>query len=124
MCFLVAVLCNVTAVALAYAQERPIAAPDTPWYVALWQMALVSLVPALWAAIGPLATAAITKAVNTFAHAYVPRPVQVILSACVAAIGAGLVGDPAGLVEAALEGGTGQVLAATRPHTLLTDERA
>ncbi len=120
--FAVALLVNVVAYALGYAQAGSVD-PAAPWYRALWQMALVSLLPALWSAVGPLATAGITKFVNASAQTYVPRPVQVILSACVAAIGAGLTGDPAGLAEAAIEGGTGQVLASTHPSTLLTDPR-
>lgn len=121
--FAIALLIGLSAATIGSAQTQS-ADPAAPWYRTAWQMALVSLIPALWSALGPLATAAITKGVNTMARTYVPRPMQVILSACVAAIGAGLVGDPSGLVEAAIEGGTGQVLAATPPSKLLTDARS
>lgn len=119
MVFVIAFVVNVVAYATGYAQT-PAAAPSAPWYKALIDMALISLVPALWSAIGPIVVSWITKAVNSATTAYVPRPVQVILSALVTAIGAGLVGDPTGVATAAVAGATGQVLAATNPESLRT----
>lgn len=84
------------------------------------------LVPALWGAIGPMAMAGITKAVNGLVGAYVPRPVQVIVSSLLGAVVAGVAGDvstaagAASAVGAAVTGGTAQVYAGVKPETLHT----
>lgn len=56
-----------------------------------------SLLPLIWASVGPAASVAITASVNSVIGAYVPRPVQLILAAVAGAITAGLTGLPAGL---------------------------
>lgn len=121
MMFLVALSINLMLFSMGYAQDATPAA--APWWKAFVDMALVSLLPALWAAVGPTVTAVITKGVNTFAGTYVPRPAQVVLSGLITATLAGLSGDPAGMAQAAVQGASGQVLAATKPETLLTSAR-
>lgn len=106
---------------LLFAQEATIAPVAEPSWKPLLDMAIKSLIPALWMAVGPIAVAGITKAVNSLTTAYVPRPLQVVLSAIVAAVGAGLSGDPSVAITGAVSGGIGQVLAATNPATLRTE---
>lgn len=115
--FAVAFILNLALYATGYAQESVM--EPAPWWKPLLNMLFLSVLPALWSAIGPLTTAWITKQVNRVS-VYVPRPAQVAISAVVTAALAGLTGDPAGLVEAGIEGATGQVLAATDPETLRT----
>lgn len=117
MIFAIAFGCNLTLYSFGFAQDAP--APHTAWWAPLTNMLLVSVLPALWAAVGPLCTAWITRQVNKVS-VYVPRPVQVVLSAGITATLAGITGDPSGIVQAGLQGATGQVLAATDPETLLT----
>jgi len=106
-----------------WAQEAMLSpAPSDPWSM-LMEMALKSMIPAIWVAVGPLAVAAITKGVNGLAGAYVPRSVQVILSGLVTAVAAGLAGDASGVAQAVGTGMGSQMLAATRPETLLTSAR-
>lgn len=106
-------------VPMVFAQDAtPPAEPVSIWKAVL-DMAMKSLVPALWVALGPLAVAGITKGINKVSTAYVPRPIQMILAALVGAVGTGLTGDPS-LVATSV---TGQVLAATKPETLLTSAR-
>ncbi len=101
-----------------FAQEAPAAEP-VAWWKPLLDMGLNSLLPALWAAVGPVCVAFVTKGVNQL-NTRVPRPIQVILSSVIAAVGAGLSGDIAGAGVAAIGGGAAQVYAATKPETLLT----
>lgn len=55
------------------------------------------ILPALWVAIGPVATMAITSFVNTIVGKYIPRPVQLILSSVISAVTAGLTGTVEGI---------------------------
>lgn len=108
---------NLALATLGFAQEA--AAPAAaPLWKALLDMAIKSLVPALWVAIGPGFVVVVTAAVNKFAQAYVPREIQVVLAGLITATLAGLTGgDPAaGMVQ----GVSAQTLAATHPDTLLT----
>lgn len=89
----------------------------------LIDLAMKTLIPSLWVAVGPLAVAGITKIVNSMSTAYVPRSIQVILSSIVSAIGAGLSGDIS-MVTGAAMGAQAQLLAATQPKTLLTEAKA
>lgn len=114
--FVIALVCNL---GVSFAQEST--PPATPWWKMLLDMAVLSVLPALWAAVGPTATAFITKGVNSLSSTYVPRSVQVVLSGMITATLAGLSGDPSGVVQAAVEGASGQILAATPPHVLLTE---
>lgn len=88
---------------------------------------LVAVVlPALWTAGGPVVTAAITAWVNAIPKAYVPRPVQVIISGLFTAVLAGMTGGLEGLGMSTSAGlglavGLGtQTFAALQPRTLLT----
>lgn len=63
----------------------------------IFQILLTALLPALWAAFGPIATTAITAFVNQVVGKYVPRPVQLILSSLVTAVLTGLTGELEGL---------------------------
>lgn len=106
---------------LAYAQDSaPVA--ESPWQ-AVMDMALKSLVPALWIALGPILVAGLTKVTNKYVNAYVPRPLQVILSALIGAIGAGLTGDTSSAVVGLAGGATAQVYAAAQPSSLLTEAK-
>lgn len=120
--FGLAMLVNVVLYAMGYAQEAP--APAGQWWRPLVDMGLNSLLPALWAAVGPTIVALITAGANSLA-VYVPRSVQIVLSGAITAFLAGITGDPSiGAVgQAGLAGISGQVLAATKPETLLTSER-
>lgn len=82
-----------------------------------------TLIPVLWASIGPLVIALITKTVNGVSGKYVPRSVQVILSSVLGAIGAGLGDGGVTMAATAVAGGASQVYAATKPETLHTSER-
>lgn len=55
------------------------------------------VLPAIWAAVGPMATIAITAFVNNVVGKYVPRPVQLILASVISAITAGLTGSVEGI---------------------------
>lgn len=87
------------------------------------------LLPVLWAKFGPIATTAITAFVNQVVGAYVPRPIQLILSAVITAVLAGFTsaGEGADLNTAEVVGGmTGllglgmQAYTSIQPKTLLT----
>ena len=108
---------------LALAQEATIAPAVEPAWKQLLTMALNSLVPAVWVAVGPMAVAAITGLVNASAKKYVPRPVQVVLSGIMTAVVAGLSGDVVSASQAVGMGMGAQVLAATNPDTLLTSKK-
>ena len=112
--FVWALAVNLILSTLGYAEDP---APPRSMATQLLDMVLLSVLPALWAAVGPMATAAITKGVNQLG-AYVPRPVQVVLSSVITAVLAGLTGDAVGAAAGA--GAAGQILAATKPETLLT----
>lgn len=107
---------------VALAQDAPAAAAEPAWKQLL-TMAISSLVPAIWVAVGPMAVAAVTKGVNMIAGSYVPRPLQVVLSGLFTAIVAGLSGDVSMIAQAAGTGVGSQILAATKPETLLTSGR-
>jgi hypothetical protein len=84
------------------------------------------IIPAVWASVGPVVTAAITAWVNSIPKAYVPRPVQVIVSGLLTAVVAGLTAGAEGMAPGtAAAGGLAlgmvtQTLAALQPKTLLT----
>lgn len=87
---------------------------------------MAAVLPAIWAMSGPVITAAVTAWINTIVHAYVPRPVQLILSSLLTAILAGLTAQVEGLdattaagIGAAMGLGT-QAFAGIQPKTLLT----
>lgn len=109
--------------ALVFAQGVDDPEVTGPMWKPLLDMALKSLVPALWVAIGPVMVAAITKGVNRVSTVYVPRPVQVVLSGLFTAIVAGLTGDATAAMQAVGTGMGAQVLAATPPNALLTEKR-
>jgi hypothetical protein len=92
----------------------------------LFKILLAAMLPAIWAAAGPVMTTAITAWVNSVIGSYVPRPVQLILSSLLTAILAGLTGSIEGLdamtaagIGAAMGLGT-QTFASIQPATLLT----
>jgi hypothetical protein len=92
----------------------------------IFRILLTAMLPAIWAAAGPVITTAVTAWVNQVVHAYVPRPIQLILSAVVTAVLAGLTGGVEGLdaitaagIGAAMGLGT-QTFASIQPATLLT----
>lgn len=107
---------------MAVAQDASTISPEPAWKQIL-NMAISSLVPTIWVAVGPMMVAAITKGVNMVAGSYVPRPIQVVLSGLFTAIVAGLSGDPSMIAQAAGTGVGSQILAATKPETLLTSGR-
>lgn len=107
---------------LGYAQTAPVEA-GMPWWKPLLLMVSTSVLPALWTAIGPMATAWITGQVNKV-RIYVPRWAQVAISALVTASAAALLGevvDTTDAMTAGEEAAVGQVLAATPPSKLRTD---
>lgn len=82
-------------------------------------------VAALWSAVGPLSTSAITSWVNSVTNKYVPRPVQIVLSSILTAMVAGVSGQLVGLdpataaaVGASLGAGS-QTFTSLNPRTLL-----
>lgn len=90
---------------------------------------ILVILPILWATFGPTATAAITAWVNQVVGAYVPRPIQLIISAVLTAVLAGftvntLGGDIATAESvASITGVLGlgmQAHASLHPATLLT----
>ena len=117
--YVVALVLNLVLWSVGYAQESASGPVSDPLWKVMLTMAMTSLLPPLWAAIGPVMTAWITKQVNK-ASLYVPRPVQVAVSALVTAALAGISGDPVAMAQAGMAGATGQVLAATNPETLRT----
>lgn len=119
MVFAVSFLVNAVLFSLGYAQEGVTAVEPSPLWKTMMMMAMTSLLPPLWAAIGPVATAWITAQVNKFGR-YVPRPMQVVISGLLTTAAAALSGDPLQMAQAAMAGATGQILAATDPATLRT----
>lgn len=112
-----AFLLNLMLFSFGYAQEVPV--PTDPWWKAMLTMAMTSVLPALWAPVGPLVTAWVTKQVNKVS-VYIPRSVQVVMSAIVTAALAGLTGDMTVAAQAGAAGAAGQILAATPPEALRT----
>ena len=108
---------------LALAQEAAVTPAAEPAWKQLLTMALNSLVPAVWVAVGPMAVAAVTGLVNASSKKYVPRPVQVVLSGLLTAVVAGLSGDVVTAGQAVGLGVGSQILAATKPETLLTSAK-
>lgn len=105
MAIVFAVMCAIGAVS-AYAQGDPVP-PATDWAMKLKDLALLVLVPALWGAVGPTLTVAITAFVNQVIGAYVPRAIQIPLAGMISAVLAGLTGDgshtaAAGFAEGAM----------------------
>ena len=86
---------------------------------------LSAMLPAIWAAAGPVATTAITAWVNSVVGRYVPRPVQLVLSSVIGAILAGLTGAAEGIDPTtaigigAAAGLAGQTFVSIHPDTLL-----
>ncbi len=116
LAMLVAIVFGLTA--RAYAQGATLTASPAFDYKAM----LTMIVPAIWASVGPLVIAAITKGMNGLGQ-YVPRPLQVILSAVFGAMG-GALAD--GGVTAAVTAATGiasQAYAQAPPAALLTEKK-
>lgn len=84
---------------------------------------LTMLIPAIWASVGPLAIAAITKGVNGLGS-YIPRPLQVILSTILGAVAGSLADGGVTAAVTAVSGAATQVYAATKPESLLTTPKA
>jgi len=91
----------------------------------IFNLLLTTLLPVLWAASGPVITTAVTAWINSVVGAYVPRPIQLILSSVLTAIAAGLTGSVVGLdattsagIGAAMGLG-GQAFASIQPGTML-----
>jgi hypothetical protein len=91
----------------------------------IFTLVLKTLLPALWVMSGPVITTAVTAWVNSVVGAYVPRPIQLIISSLLTAVAAGLTGQIEGLdattsagIGAAMGLGT-QAFASIQPATLL-----
>jgi len=84
---------------------------------------LVVLIPSLWASMGPVIMAMLTKVVNSTVGTYVPRPLQVIVSSILGGLAASIADGGATVAATALAGGASQVYAATKPSSLLTTEK-
>lgn len=79
------------------------------------------IVPLMWSQVGPLAIRTITQLVNAFSQQYVPREWQVVLSAVLGAIMAGLAGDPPAVMGlGAVAGIVSQKLAGADPKWMKT----
>lgn len=84
---------------------------------------MTMLLPAIWASIGPLAIAAITKGVNGVG-AYIPRPLQVILSSILGAVGGALAdGGITAAAATAASGAASQLYTQAHPATLLATKK-
>jgi hypothetical protein len=90
---------------------------------------ILLVLPILWATFGPVITTAVTAFVNQVVGAYVPRPIQLIISSLISAVLAGFtvsgVGGDIHTAEsiAAVAGVLGlgtQAYASIHPATLLT----
>lgn len=82
------------------------------------------LVPLLWAQLGPIAIRAITSIVNGISTQYVPREWQVVLSAVLGAVVAGLSGESASVMALAGSGGAvAQLYTMANPKTWRTSEQ-
>lgn len=88
-----------------------------------WKGLLASLFPALWACMGPLVMAFVTKNVNWFAGTYVPRPMQAALSAILGAASASMMDGGTTVAMTAMAGVATQVYAGANPEKLLTTAR-
>ncbi len=117
MALLVALLVSISM--NAFAQGATLKADPAFDYKGL----LTLLVPAIWASVGPLAIAGITKAVNGVGS-YIPRPVQVILSTILGAVAGTLADGGVTAAVTAVSGAATQVYAATKPETLLTTPKS
>lgn len=84
---------------------------------------MVVLIPAIWTSVGPLAIAAITKAVNQSVGTYVPRSLQVVLSSILGALAASMADGGVTVVATAMSGGASQIYAAMKPESLLTSPK-
>lgn len=88
-----------------------------------WKGLLGTLFPALWACMGPLVMAFVTKNVNWFAGAYIPRPMQAALSAILGAASASMMDGGTTVAMTAMAGVATQVYAGANPEKLLTTAR-
>jgi len=84
---------------------------------------LLVLIPSLWASMGPVIMAMLTKTVNSTVGAYVPRPLQVIVSSILGGLAASMADGGATVAATALAGGASQVYAGVQPATLLTEKK-
>lgn len=82
-----------------------------------------TLIPVLWASIGPMVIAFLTKSVNSLSGQYVPRPLQVILSSILGALGAGLADGGITAAATAVAGGASQLYAGADPEALRTSQK-
>lgn len=83
---------------------------------------LTMLLPAIWASVGPLAIAAITKAVNGVGT-YIPRPLQVILSSILGAVGGALADGGITAATTAVSGVASQLYTQAQPSTFLSTKK-
>lgn len=102
----------------AYAQESVIRNEPAFDFKGL----LTMLLPAIWASVGPIAIAAITKGVNGVGTR-IPRPVQVVLSSVLGAASGALADGGATMVVTAVTGAASQLYAQSQPSTFLTTEK-
>lgn len=114
----VAVVLIIWSVANAYAQGAVL--KNEPAFDVKGLMTM--LLPAIWASVGPLAIAAITKGVNGLGT-YIPRPLQVILSSILGAVGGALADGGVTAAATAASGVASQLYTQTKPSTLLASEK-
>lgn len=79
------------------------------WKATLLQGSSV-MIPLLWSQFGPLVIRTITGVVNKISNQYVPREMQVMLSAILGAVIAGLSGDSTAVMALASGAGIGSQL--------------
>ncbi len=84
---------------------------------------LFVLIPTIWASIGPLVIATVTKFINSTVGAHVPHGIQVILSSLMGAVAAGLGDGGATIAATAISGATSQLYAGSQPSTFLTEKQ-
>ncbi len=84
---------------------------------------LTVLLPTVWASIGPLVIATITKFSNSALNTYVPRSIQIIVSSILGAVAAGIADGGATIAATAVSGAASQIYAATQPASLLSTKR-
>lgn len=82
-----------------------------------------SLLPLIWASIGPVVSVAVTASVNSVVGTYVPRPVQLILAAIAGAVTAGLTGSTEGIDPNVAAGMGGAASFGTQLGIMLNSKR-
>lgn len=84
---------------------------------------LTILLPTVWASVGPLVIATITKFSNSALSTYVPRSIQIILSSILGAVAAGIADGGVTMAATAAGGAVSQIYTATQPASLLATKR-